>query len=89
MEKDRQFHLSIIRHANNNTLLNMYLKLNAHMQAVRFRFPERIHKRQPETNSDHEEILKGLKNRDAIRTKEAVRKHLTMAKEMLLDVTEI
>ena len=71
----------MVRQANNQTLSNIYCKLNARMHTVRFRSPERIQERLLKTNSEHEKILGALRDRDARRTKEAIRKYVLQLKK--------
>ena len=87
MEREREFHLAIIRFANNKRLLGIYKELNAHMQAVRFRFGPTA-KRLPHTNQEHERILKAMKSRDPGKVKEAIIEHLLSGKAAFLGRTE-
>jgi DNA-binding GntR family transcriptional regulator len=83
MEREREFHLAIIRFADNKKLLSIYKELNAHMQAVRFRFGPTA-KRLPHTNKEHERILKAMRSRDPDKVKAAIMKHLASGKTAFL-----
>ena len=83
MEREREFHLAIIRFTNNQRLLGIYKQLNAHMQAVRFRFGPTA-ERLPHTNQEHERILKAFRSRDPRKVKAAITKHLLSGKASFL-----
>ena len=87
MEREREFHLAIIRFTDNKKLLSIYVELNAHMQAVRFRFGPTA-KRLPHTNKEHERILKAMRSRDPDRAKATIIKHLTSGKAAFLGKAE-
>lgn len=84
MEREKEFHLAIIRFTKNKRLLNIYNQLNPHMQAVRFRFGEQALGRLPKTNQEHESILNSFKKRDPLRVKEAIKHHLSTGKGAFL-----
>lgn len=84
MEREKEFHLAIIRFTKNRRLLNIYNQLNPHMQAVRFRFGEQTPERLPKTNQEHESILNAFKRRDRLRVKEAIQHHLSTGKAAFL-----
>ena len=88
MGKDGQFHLSIIAQTNNRTLTDIYSKLNAHMHTVRFRSPEKVRERLPETNSEHEKILNAINDRNAAQAKSVIRKHLLKIKKIIFEETD-
>ncbi len=84
MEKDNLFHLEIIKLTDNQRLLDMYKRLNAHMQIVRFRFTRGRSKRLPWTDQDHRNILDALKSRDATKAKTFIKEHRLKARETFL-----
>jgi DNA-binding GntR family transcriptional regulator len=88
MEKDSRFHLSIVTHANNRTLTNIYSKLNAHMHTVRFRSPEKVRERLPETNGEHEAILRAITDRNAAQAKRVIQEHLLKIKKIICEEIE-
>ena len=87
MGKDNAYHLAIIRLANNDILYDIYKKLNAHMQIVRFKFARQNRKKLDWTDRDHEDILTALKLRDPERAKNAMRRHLLTARDAFLEGT--
>jgi len=84
MERESEFHLTLMRYTNNSRLIGIYKQLNAHMQSVRFRYGGRV-QRLPHTNEEHENILKAFKKRDPIEVKEAIRNHLLTGKATFLE----
>ena len=84
MERESEFHLAIMRYTNNSKLISIYKQLNAHMQSVRFSYGGRV-KRLPNTNQEHENILKALKKRDPVKAKEAIKNHLLSGRATFLE----
>jgi len=84
MERESEFHFAIMRYTNNSRLIDIYKQLNAHMQAVRFRYGGRV-QRLPHTNQEHENILKALKKRDPVKVKEAIKNHLLSGRATFLE----
>lgn len=84
MIRDNEFHLFIMKLANNDILYDIYNKLNAHMQIVRFKYSNRNSKKLAWTDRDHEDILNALEMRDPDRAKAAMRRHLTTARDAFL-----
>lgn len=76
MESDSQFHLSFFLFLGNQCLTEMYRKLNAHMQIVRYRLMSHTRGKNPWTDQDHRKILAALKRHDAPGAAEAVRHHI-------------
>ena len=84
MEKDNLFHLKMVEFTQNEHLLDMYRKLNPHMQIVRFQFLMGQSKPLQWTNQDHLNILTALKARDTAKAKGFVKDHLLKAREAFL-----
>ena len=84
MEKDRAFHAKIVEFTGNQRLIDMYRNLSAHIQIVRFRFARHSSTKLPWVDSDHKSILAGLRQRDAEKTKKAIRSHFEKFLEALL-----
>ena len=84
-EKAAEFHIEIIRFANNSRLLAIYENLNAHMQMARFRFAERGVKKLPRTDEEHFNILDSLRKHDVRKSKNAIKEHLLNAKKSILE----
>ncbi len=81
-----EFHIEIIRFANNGRLLAIYENLNVHMQMVRFRYAKRNVKKLPKTDKEHFNILDSLRKHDVKKTKNAIKKHLLNAKKSILQL---
>jgi DNA-binding GntR family transcriptional regulator len=84
MEKDNAYHLTIIKYANNDVLFDIYKKLNAHMQIVRYQFARQQRSKLDWTDKDHFEILSALKDRNPERAKAAMKRHLQTARDAFL-----
>ncbi len=84
MEKDKAFHLAIIRFTGNRRLISMYDQLNAHMQIVRFRFARQSKTKLSWTDEDHQNILNALQGRNPEKAKETIRNHLLRARDAFL-----
>jgi GntR family transcriptional regulator, rspAB operon transcriptional repressor len=84
MERDYNFHRGIISVTENTRLLDMYDRLNTHMQIVRFRFAKHRSRPLPWTSQDHLDILNALKERNAEKAKASIRKHCLKARDTLL-----
>lgn len=85
MDRDSQFHLSIIKLTGNKRLIDIYCQLNAHIQIFRFQKARNRKEPLPWTHQDHQEIIDALKSRDVERAKQAVRKHRAAAREAFLE----
>jgi len=84
MEKDLRFHQEIINLTNNRRLAEIYNRLNAHMQIVRFQSARRRKAPLPWTNKDHRSILKALKERDPEKAKRLIKEHRVKARDAFL-----
>jgi DNA-binding GntR family transcriptional regulator len=78
-------HRTIIEAAGSRRLLEMYEALNAHIKIARIHsaeanWPVRLEQEQ----SEHEEIVAALENRDAEALIPALRKHIYRAKDALV-----
>jgi GntR family transcriptional regulator, rspAB operon transcriptional repressor len=76
MESDSQFHQSFFVFLGNKRLTEIYRSLNAHIQIVRYRLMHQTKGKNPQTDTDHREILMALKQRDFPGAVEALKKHL-------------
>ncbi len=85
MERDNQFHLAIVEMTCNQRLVNIFKRLNGHMQIVRFRYRKKPKKRLPWTDSDHQEILNTIKARDPDRVKRCLIEHRMKTKSAFLE----
>jgi DNA-binding GntR family transcriptional regulator len=84
-EANSQFHQLLIRAAGNRRLADIYGKLNAHLTIARLHgrkadWRERLNQEQAE----HEEIVAAMERRDGPALVDAMRRHITRAKESLL-----
>jgi len=85
MERDNRFHLAIVEITGNQRLVNIFKRLNGHMQVVRFRYPRKPKKKLPWTDNDHQEILNAIKARDADRVRRCLIEHRMKTKSAFLD----
>lgn len=77
---DMRFHEKIVEAAQNDALAETHATYNARLWRVRFLSSQRAEGRE-DTQAEHDEILKALKQRDAKATSEALRTHLRTAEE--------
>ena len=85
MERDNRFHLAIVEMTGNQRLVNIFKRLNGHMQIVRFRYDRKPKKKLPWTDSDHQEILNAIKARDPDRLRKCLIEHRMKTKSAFLD----
>jgi len=85
MERDNSFHLAIVEMAGNQRLVNIFKRLNGHMQVVRFRYARKPKKKLSWTDSDHKEILNAIKARDTDRIRRCIIEHRMKTKTAFLD----
>ena len=85
MEIDNRFHLAIVEMTGNQRLVNIYKRLNGHMQIVRFRYRKKQKTRLPWTDSDHLEILNAIKARDTDRVKRCLIEQRMKTKSAFLE----
>jgi DNA-binding GntR family transcriptional regulator len=84
MKKDLAFHLEIMRLTGNKRLLDMFERLNAHLQIARFQIARQVTKRLPWTNSDHRKIIKALRDKNPQMAKQIVTEHRIKARDAFL-----
>lgn len=89
MEKDNRFHLEILKLTHNQRLVDIYKRLNPHLQIVRFQFARNRTQPLPWTHQDHREILEALRQRDPDKAKDAIRRHREKARDAFLDKIKI
>jgi DNA-binding GntR family transcriptional regulator len=85
MKRDLAFHLEIMRLTENKRLLDMFERLNAHLQIARFQIARQVKKRLPWTNSDHRKILEALRAKNPQMAKQIVTEHRIKARDAFLD----
>jgi DNA-binding GntR family transcriptional regulator len=76
MECDSEFHLDIFNIIGIARLIDIYKKLNTHVQHVRFRMMHRALGKLPTTDEDHRMIVEALCERNVAKAKQAVADHL-------------
>lgn len=79
-----EFHLYIVKITNNDALIEIYKKLNAHMRLLLFQIKRGVKERLPASNKLHGEIFNSLKKGNPERARRAMKDHLIMTKEVIL-----
>jgi DNA-binding GntR family transcriptional regulator len=87
MSWNRDLHLSLIRLADNNHLLQMYKSLNIHIQVTRINYSHSIED-VAQTQQEHWAIYEAFKNGDGEQVKEAISTHVNTAKTAVLKILE-
>ena len=85
---DQEFHIDLIALCNNPINIEMFRRLNSHMQIARA-YSLRAVKRSQEGQIEHEKFLFAFAARDAQKSSEALKTHLKKCREGILKmVTE-
>lgn len=80
-----EFHLVIIRAADNRRLLEMYQELNAHIRIARIHAAEADWTvRLAQEQAEHEEIVDAIESRHTGRTIKALRQHIFRARDAMV-----
>jgi DNA-binding GntR family transcriptional regulator len=85
MKTSGKFHLEIIRFTKNNTLINIFTSLSAHMKILLYQFQRNVFAKPPTVNVLHGNILEALKERDPDKSAKAMREHLNQLKKAFFD----
>ena len=83
LDKDREFHHTILSIAGHRLLLELYEGLNLHLQGAKV-FYMAQDKRTDLVGYEHQEILKALEARDAEALRATLREHIQSAKQAVV-----
>ena len=83
MKISYEFHSFIVNVTDNNTIIEIYKRLNVHMKFLLYQVQRGVEERLPLSNNWHHEILKSLQERNLEKARIAIRDHLLMTKESL------
>jgi DNA-binding GntR family transcriptional regulator len=83
LDKDREFHHTILSIAGNKLLLELYEGLNLHLQVAKV-FYLAQDKRTGLVGYEHQEILRALEARDAEALRATLREHIQSAKQAVV-----
>ena len=78
---DRTFHEEIVKLANNEILLNLYLQIRDQVQIARALMTERHPEKVIELNKEHQNLLDSLKKGDKENAIEVTKMHITGARD--------
>jgi DNA-binding GntR family transcriptional regulator len=84
---NRELHLSLMRLADNNRLLQMYKSLNVHLQVARVHYSHTIED-VAQTQQEHQAIYEAFENGDWERVKKAISIHINNVKTTVLKALE-
>lgn len=88
LDRDREFHRSIVHLAGNKLFLEIYDGLNLHLQMAKVFYLARD-KRVKLVDQEHRQILLALEERDARTLKIAIRNHIQSSKQAVLSGIEL
>lgn len=87
MSWNRDLHLSLIRLAGNNRLLQMYKSLNIHLQVARVHYSHSVED-VSQTQQEHKAIYEAFENGDWEQVKKAISTHINNVKTTVLKTLE-
>jgi DNA-binding GntR family transcriptional regulator len=87
MSWNRDLHLSLIRLADNNRLLQMYKRLNIHIQVARVHYSHSIED-VAQTQQEHRAIYDAFENGNGEQVKKAISTHVNNVKTAVLKILE-
>lgn len=82
VEKDYQFHLEIISLSNNSRIIEIYERLSAHMQLIRYGTMRHLRRDSSKLNEEHLGILNSLEKGDVESVRRSLRNHVARLKEV-------
>jgi DNA-binding GntR family transcriptional regulator len=83
LELDHRFHRLIVESAGNKQLKRLWEQVNVHVQVARIRY-RRSYREFDLSMKEHEEILKALEDRSAVRVQHWLGSHIERSKQELL-----
>jgi GntR family transcriptional regulator, rspAB operon transcriptional repressor len=83
IERDRAFHMALVRSAGNSRMTESYQRLNVHLHIMRAHYV-RVIRRATDVHSDHAAILSAVRAGDASAARAAASAHLTIVRDRML-----
>jgi DNA-binding GntR family transcriptional regulator len=83
IERDRAFHMALVRSAGNTRMTESYQRLNVHLHIMRAHYV-RVIQRASDVHSDHAAILSAIRAGDAAAARAAASAHLTIVRDRML-----
>jgi GntR family transcriptional regulator, rspAB operon transcriptional repressor len=83
IERDRAFHMALVRSAGNSRMTESYQRLNVHLHIMRAHYV-RVIRRATDVHSDHAAILSAIRAGDASAARAAASAHLTIVRDRML-----
>jgi DNA-binding GntR family transcriptional regulator len=83
IERDRAFHMALVRRADNSRMTESYQRLNVHLHVMRVHYV-RVIRRATDVHSDHAAILSAIRAGDAGAARTAASAHLTIVRDRML-----
>jgi DNA-binding GntR family transcriptional regulator len=83
IERDRAFHLALVRSAGNSRMTESYQRLNVHLHIMRAHYV-RVIQRASSVHSDHAAILSAIRAGDAAVARAAASAHLIIVRDRML-----
>lgn len=84
---DREMHLRLVRHCQNQRLLQMYRDMNVHIQVARTHYLALVQNAQ-QAHQEHLQIIKAFQDRDRLEVNRALYNHITHVKERILELLD-
>lgn len=85
-ERDESFHIALAKGSGNSILVKYLRDINDHIRIIRrvdFNDPERVKR----TYRDHSEIIAALLNRDAVKARNLIKKHIQGSEQFAQTLT--
>jgi DNA-binding GntR family transcriptional regulator len=83
VERDRAFHMALVRGAGNSRMTESYQRLNVHLHIMRAHYV-RVIRRATDVHADHAAILSAIRAGDAAAARAAASAHLTIVRDRML-----
>jgi DNA-binding GntR family transcriptional regulator len=83
IDRDRAFHLALVRSAGNSRMTESYQRLNVHLHIMRAHYV-RVIQRASSVHSDHAAILSAIRAGDAAVARAAASAHLIIVRDRML-----
>ena len=83
IERDRAFHMALVRSAGNSRMTESYQRLNVHLHIMRAHYV-RVIQRASDVHSDHAAILSAIRDGDATAARAAASAHLIIVRDRML-----
>jgi DNA-binding GntR family transcriptional regulator len=83
IERDRAFHMALVRSAGNTRMTESYQRLNVHLHIMRAHYVRMI-RRASDVHSDHAAIISAIRASDAAAARAAASAHLILVRNRML-----